>query len=185
VGAAAAVGPAVALLVAAFLILQLAYSLGLKRVVGPDVLVIALLFAIRAAAGAEAVRVRVSPWLLACTALLALFLALGKRRAELSAFGDGHRAVLSRYSVATLDRLLLAVAGATVGAYVAYAVAARDSYEMALTIPFVVVALLRYLVLIRRDGLGEAPDEILVRDRYVLPTVAAWAVTAALLLTLS
>lgn len=182
---AAVVTPMLAILVAGFLALQLAYSLGLKRVVGPDVLAIALLFTIRAAAGAEAVRVRVSPWLLACTALLALFLALGKRRAELLASGDDHRAVLSRYSLPVLDRLLVGVAAATVGVYTAYAVAARDSFEMALTIPFVAVAVARYLVLIHRDGLGEAPEDILLGDRVLLPVLAGWAVTAALLLTLS
>jgi 4-hydroxybenzoate polyprenyltransferase len=187
--AALAVGgvvePAVSILVAVFLSLQLLYSFALKRVVGVDVLAIAVLFTIRAAAGAEAVSVRVSPWLLVCTALLALFLALGKRRAELAEHGAGHRVVLARYSLSSLDRVLAGVAAATIGAYCAYAVGARHSLEMAVTIPFVVVAVLRYLVLVHRDGLGEAPEDVLLSDSPILLAIGGWVVTAALVLTLT
>ena len=70
-----------------FAVLQAAYTLRLKHVVFVDVVVIAGLFVIRAVAGAVAVDVRISPWLLVCTGLLALFLALGKRRAELVLVG--------------------------------------------------------------------------------------------------
>ena len=80
---AAALGFASLLFLLGFVALQLAYSLGLKRIVLVDVAVIAGLFVIRAAAGAAAVDVRISPWLLVCTALLALFLGLAKRRGEL------------------------------------------------------------------------------------------------------
>lgn len=187
VGALAAgayLGTAFALLLAAFLGVQLAYSFALKRVAGIDVLAIAGLFTIRAAAGAEAVRVQVSPWLLACAALLALFLGLAKRRSEL-ALGGSARPSLSGYSAATLDRLLVAVALTTLGAYTAYAVAARDSLEMTLTVPFVAFALGRYLVLVFRSGLGEAPEEILLTDVPILLAIGGWAVTAAMLLTLS
>lgn len=171
-----------------FLALQLAYSLSLKQVVGLDVLAIGGLFTIRAAAGAEAVEVRVSPWLLACTALLALFLGFAKRRAELGLAAPGRsrrRPVLAHYSVAALDRLLAGLALATVGAYTAYTLSARSSLEMVATVPFVVVAIARYLVLVHRRGLGEEPEEILLRDVPILLLLASWAVTAALVLTLS
>jgi 4-hydroxybenzoate polyprenyltransferase len=182
-GVGAAIGPAVAILVVTFIGLQLVYSFGLKLVVGLDVLAIAALFTIRAGAGAEAVRVRVSPWLLVCTALLALFLALGKRRAELDGTGRGQRAVLAHYSLRAIDRLLVVIAAATIGAYCAYAFSARDSLEMAVTIPFVAAAVLRYLVLIHRDGLGEAPEDILLSDVPILLAIGAWVVTAAVVLT--
>jgi len=173
---------------AGFLGLQLAYSFRLKTIVGLDLLTIAALFTIRAAAGAEAVEVRVSPWLLACTALLALFLGLAKRRGELglgSSGGNLGRPVLARYSVAVLDRLLVGVAAATIGAYAAYTLGARHSLEMVVTVPFVVLAVGRYLALVYRHGLGEEPEEILLRDVPILVLLVAWAVTAALVLTLT
>ncbi len=79
----AALGMLSLALLAAFGALQAGYTLRLKHLVLVDVVVIAGLFVVRAAAGAVAVDVRISPWLLVCTGLLALFLALGKRRAEL------------------------------------------------------------------------------------------------------
>jgi 4-hydroxybenzoate polyprenyltransferase len=182
---AAALGAAAVLFVAGFMALQLAYSFGLKVVVGLDVLTIAALFTIRAAAGAEAVRVRVSPWLLACTALLALFLALAKRRGELDRTSDARRRVLAHYSIRALDHLLVLVAVATIACYSAYAVTARNSLEMAITVPFVAAAIARYFVLIHRDGLGEQPEEILVADLPILIAVGSWVVTAGLVLTLT
>ncbi|HST25939.1 MAG TPA: UbiA family prenyltransferase [Gaiellaceae bacterium] len=183
-GASAALGVDPLLFLASFAALQLAYSLWLKQVVGLDVLAIAALFTIRAAAGADAVRVRISPWLLVCTGLLALLLALGKRRGELAS-GRVGRAVLARYSLGVLDRLLAALAFGTVGAYSAYAIEARNSPEMTFTIPFVVAGIGRYLLLVRRRGLGEEPEEILLADVPILAAIAGWTVTAALVLTLS
>jgi 4-hydroxybenzoate polyprenyltransferase len=178
-------GPVSVLLVVGFAALQLAYSYGLKLVVGLDVLAIATLFTLRGAAGAEAVRVRVSPWLLVCTGLLALFLALAKRRGELAAGNGEARSVLVHYSLTVVDRLLVAVALTIVVVYTAYALTARDSMEMAVTIPLVLAAVGRYLVLIHRHGLGEQPEEILLSDLPILLTVGTWVLAAALVLTLT
>ena len=81
---AAVLGPLSLACMAGFLALQAAYSLRLKTIELVDVIAIAGLFVLRASAGAVAVDVRISEWLLLCTFLLALFLALGKRRAELA-----------------------------------------------------------------------------------------------------
>lgn len=172
---------------AGFVLLQAAYSFGLKRVVFVDVLTIAALFVVRAAAGADAVDVRISPWLLVCTALLALFLGLAKRRGELvlvHADETPGRAVLDRYSLRLVDRLLTAVTAATVLAYAAYTVTTHTAW-LVLTIPFVVFGLGRYLVLVHRHELGEEPENVLLRDRWVLGCIAAWAIVSAAILALS
>ena len=181
---AALLGFASLLFILGFVALQLAYSLGLKRIVLVDVAVIAGLFVIRAAAGAAAVDVRISPWLLVCTALLALFLGLAKRRGELVLVrGDRTpgRPVLDGYSLRLVDRLLYGVAAATVAAYAAYALTAHSLW-MALTIPFVAGGLVRYLVLVHRHDLGEEPENVLLADRVILGCVAVWAVVSAVVL---
>jgi 4-hydroxybenzoate polyprenyltransferase len=181
----AALGPASVGCLLGFAGLQAAYTLCLKHVVLVDVLVIAALFVIRAAAGAIAVDVRISPWLLVCTALLALFLALGKRRAELVLVGADRtpgRVVLQGYSLALVDQLLAAVAGATIVAYAVYTVTARDSYALVATVPFVVFGLFRYLQLLHRHDAGEEPENVLLGDLPILVTVAAWAVACAAIL---
>jgi 4-hydroxybenzoate polyprenyltransferase len=168
----------------AFLALQLAYSLGLKAVEVVDVVTIAALFVLRAAAGAIAVGVRISPWLLLCTFLLALFLALAKRRAELRLEGVRARPALAGYSTRVLDPLLGLVVATTIAAYAAYTLTAHESRWIALTVPLVVFGLLRYLSLLRRRGLGEEPEAVLVADLPLLLTVAVWAAACAVAVAL-
>ncbi len=171
----AVLGFASLLYLLAFVALQLAYTLGLKRIVIVDISVIAGLFVVRAAAGAAAVHVKISLWLLVCTALLAFFLGLAKRRGELVLVGAEEapgRPVLERYSLRLVDRLLAVVASA-------------NTAWMALTVPFVVFGLARYLVLVHRHELGEEPENVLLSDRPVLACIALWAGASALILALT
>jgi 4-hydroxybenzoate polyprenyltransferase len=171
---------------AGFVALQAAYSLGLKDIALIDVMTISGLFVIRAAAGAEAVDVRISPWLIVCTALLALFLALAKRRGELVSTGaeSPGRPVLSGYSFALVDQLVSIVAACTIVAYALYTFEAREGSAMMATIPFVVYGLFRYVQLMHREDLGEEPENVLLTDVPILATIAAWAVTSAVILAL-
>ena len=145
----------------AYVVVELAYSFWLKRYVVVDVLVIATGFVLRVVGGAAAINVPVSNWLFLCALLLALFLALGKRRAELVSLeasqAHGHRLTLADYSVPLLDQMLTLVAGTCVVAYALYTVA-PDTVEkvgsdrMKFTVPFVVYGILRYLYLLHRRG---------------------------------
>jgi 4-hydroxybenzoate polyprenyltransferase len=184
---AAPLGRASVLYLAGFLALQAAYSLRLKHLVFLDVAAIAGLFVIRAAAGAEAVDVRISPWLLVCTALLALFLGLAKRRGELVLVGAQEtpgRPVLEGYSLVLVDRLAGLVAAATVLAYALYTLTAH-SKAMVVTIPFVVFGVVRYLVLVQRDDLGEEPEKVLLGDAPILASIALWSITSATILAVT
>jgi 4-hydroxybenzoate polyprenyltransferase len=182
---AGSLGPASLACLVAFVGLQAAYSLALKAFELVDVIAIAGLFVLRAAAGAIAVDVRISEWLLLCTFLLALFVALGKRRAELGLEGVNARASLSGYSVPLVDQLLSIVAAATIAAYTGYTLAAHDTRWLVATIPLVVYGLFRYLLLLHRRGLGEEPEALLVEDLPLLATVAAWAAACGVILTLT
>jgi len=179
---AGALGPPSLACLAAFVALQAAYSLGLKPFELIDVLAIAGLFVLRASAGAIAVDVRISEWLLLCTFLLALFVALGKRRAELGLDGVHARPALDGYSVALVDQLLAIVAAATIAAYTGYALAAHDTRWLVATVPLVVYGLFRYLLLLHRRGLGEEPETLIVEDLPLLVTVAVWAAACAVIL---
>jgi 4-hydroxybenzoate polyprenyltransferase len=178
----AVLGAASLACVGAFLVLQGAYSLWLKSIELVDVMVIAALFVLRAAAGAIAVDVRISDWLLLCTFLLALFLALGKRRAELGLDGPSARAALAGYTPAVVDQLLAIVAAVTIASYAAYTLTAHDTRWLIATLPLVVFGLFRYLLLLHRRGLGEEPDALLVEDVPLLATVVVWAALCAAIL---
>jgi hypothetical protein len=166
-----------------YVVLQLAYSHGLKHVLFVDVMAIAAGFVLRAAAGGLAIDVPISSWLLLCTGLLAVFLGFTKRRAEAVALGGSaqpRRAVLDLYSVGLLDELIAVVTPSTVVVYAIYAVTGAHTHWMLLTLPFVLYGVFRVLFLIHHGGaLTEEPAVIVYRDRPLLACVVMWGVSAA------
>jgi 4-hydroxybenzoate polyprenyltransferase len=168
---------------AGYVVLQLAYSHGLKHVLFIDVMAIAAGFVLRAAAGGLAIDVPISSWLLLCTGLLAIFLGFTKRRAEAVALGGSdqpRRAVLDHYSVGLLDELIAVVTPSTVVVYAIYAAQGAPTHWMLLTLPFVLYGVFRVLFLIHHHGaLTEEPAVVVLRDRPLLACVVLWGVCAA------
>src|SRR6185437_12125741 len=78
-----------AVVAAAYVLLNLAYTFRLKHVVIVDVFCVAGCYVLRAMAGAVVIPVPISPWLYLCTILGSLFLVLGKRRQELMLLDAG------------------------------------------------------------------------------------------------
>jgi len=201
-GAAAAIawylGPWYAATAGAYLVLNLAYSLGLKHVVLVDVLTIATGFVLRAIAGVELLRplqpaVELSPWLLVCTFFLALFMACGKRRQEIRhqdlEQAEGRRRVLLSYRTEFLDTLITVCASSTLVAYAIYTIwpATVEKFHTAgllWTVPFVTYGIFRYLWLTRVGEEGEDPSTTVLGDRPLLVCVALWLVTVAVVLYL-
>lgn len=174
----------------AYLLLQVAYTLGLKRQVILDVLSIALGFVVRASAGGAAIDVPVSQWLLVCTVLLALFLALAKRRHEITLLGEDaarHRAILGEYTPYLVDQMIAVVTASTLMGYAFYTVSS-DTVErfgtpwLGLTLPFPLYGIFRYLYLVHRRSQGGSPTELLLADRPLLVCVALWGATTIALI---
>ena len=167
-----------------------AYSLALKNVVILDVLVVALGFVLRAVAGALAIDVAFSNWLLVCTLLLALFLALAKRRHELTLLaGEAaeHRRILGEYSPYLLDQMIAVVTASTLVSYAFYTLAQEtvDRFgtdRLIWTLPLVLYGIFRYLYLVHRKEAGGNPTKVLLNDRPILVTVALWATAVVTLI---
>lgn len=165
--------------VAAYVAIQVLYTLGLKRIALVDLFVIAVGFVLRALAGALAIGVAISPWLLLCTLLLALFLALCKRRHErvvLDDFAGETRTSLKDYDPKLLDQLISMVGAATLVTYALYTLAPETvekfgTNRLGLTIPFVIFGLFRYLDLVYRHEQGGRPEQILLSDIPLLVNV--------------
>jgi len=168
----------------AYLGLNLVYSFRLKEVVILDALSVALGFVLRAAAGGLAIRVPISEWLLVCTILLALFLALAKRRHELTSLSgqaSSHRRILAEYSPYLLDQMIAVVTASCLMAYAFYTLApeTREKFQterLSWTIPFVIYGIFRYLYLVHQKEQGGSPTDLLVADRPLLLVVALWAI---------
>ncbi len=186
---ARALGPGFIAVLGAFLALQVAYSLWLKEAVLVDATAISGGFLLRTLGGALAVGARMSAWLFLCTFLLAMFLALAKRRHEIVLLGSGaeqHRGVLGRYSATLLDQVLTVLAATTIAAYTAYSmwpgVAEKlGTTRLYLTVPFVVIGLLRYLFLVHGRAEGE-PTKVLLADLPLQTSIVLWLAAAFALL---
>ncbi|WP_315787782.1 decaprenyl-phosphate phosphoribosyltransferase [Fischerella sp. JS2] len=177
--------------------LQVAYNLRLKRMVILDIGAIATGFVLRAYAGAAATGIILSPWFQLCNAMLALFLAIEKRKAELRLAqikGAKPRSVLKRYSLPLLSRMENVVTTGTVVTYALWSsgpvVRGASTSWMLLTLPFVLYGIFRYQLLsdpqeianyiegdIEQGGRSERPEEVLLKDKAILVTVAGWIVT--------
>lgn len=171
-----------ALVVAVYLLLNIGYSMGLKRVVILDVMIVGMGFVLRVLAGGVAVDVALSRWLLLCTIFVSLFLVLSKRRHELVLLADEaarQRLVLEHYSATFLDQMINVVTASTVVSYALYAVAPEteqkyDTNYLVYTIPLVLFGIFRYLYLTYQSRNPRNPTEAMLRDAPFLVNLALW-----------
>jgi 4-hydroxybenzoate polyprenyltransferase len=189
-GLAAWAGAAVIALVAAYLALNTAYTLGLKHVPVLDVFIIAAGFMLRLLAGTWGIGIEPSRWLLACGFLLTLFLGFAKRRAELDRLAHDaalHRAVLESYTLAFLDRAVFASVLGMVITYALYTVsdatmALHGTRQLIWTLPWVLLGTSRYLFRLHYRGGGGDPAQELLRDPLLAVAALGWVGTVAWLI---
>ncbi len=188
---AAWLGLGFTVVLATYLISNLAYSFGLKHHVILDVFLIALGFVLRAVAGVELLKpvaplTQISPWLLVCTFFGALFLGVSKRSRELTNAGAGasnQRAVLAAYSPELLDRMLTISAASTLMSYALYTiwpatVSKFHTEALIVTVPVVAYGVFRYLHLVKVSETSEDPSQVLLTDRPIQATVALFLALA-------
>ena len=126
-----------------------------------------------------------SPWLWICTLFLSLFLAICKRRNEIThliAAGE-HRVSLRDYSVTLLDQLVSLSATASIISYSIYTVWPSTvlkfgTRDLVYTIPFVVFGIMRYLFLVYRMEWGGDPSDILLKDKPIMVAAFLWLLFA-------
>jgi 4-hydroxybenzoate polyprenyltransferase len=170
-----AVSNLLAIVIVSYLIIQVAYILGLKNEPIVDIICISSGFVLRALAGAAAAMVAPSGWFLLCIALLALFLAIEKRKAELRFVSEtgATRAVLKSYSLPLLLRMESVATGGALLSYGLWAVERTSGHWMLATLPPVIYGLFRYQLVTER-GEGEAPDKALMSSPHIMIAGALW-----------
>lgn len=188
-----------------FIFLQYSYTVFLKHISVIDILAITTAYFLRVYAGEAATGFHISVWLALAVLSLALFLAIGKRRAELTliqGFNSGipneTRLSLSHYSEKLLDTYTAMFANSTFLTYAFYTFLERPANKgfffrnygefasdiperkwMMITIPFVLYGIMRYMQLIY-EGKGESPEQILTSDWPLLTTVLLWVMSVFL-----
>ena len=195
-----------------YLGLQTMYSLWLKTLPILDVLSIAFGFVIRVYAGAAVVNLHMSVWFLLTVISASLFLAVGKRQSELTLLGGENsgltRKTLQHYSQPLLEQYTGMFANST---WLTYAIFAfqyqfiqidhpkelfslfgtvlpqllQPAKVLMITIPLVILGVMRYLQVIYEKKEGESPALVLVKDKLLLGTVVIFGVSVFLILYLA
>ena len=182
--------------------LHFAYALKLKQIPIVDVITIAAGFGLRVYAGALVIDAHMNVWFLLTVVSAALFLAVGKRRSELtllSGLGTAtqHREVLGHYTPTLLDVYTGMFANTTWLTYAMFsfeqprivptrpkivdvlAVLPRTLTAekwLMITVPIVIYGVMRYLQLIYEKNQGESPERVLLADKPLLGSVILWTV---------
>ncbi|GAS99399.1 phosphoribose diphosphate:decaprenyl-phosphate phosphoribosyltransferase [Mycolicibacterium canariasense] len=165
------VSPSLAVVIAVYIGIQLAYCFGLKHQAVLDICIVSSAYLIRAIAGGAATDIQLSQWFLLVMAFGSLFMAAGKRYAELQLAertGAKIRKSLESYTSSYLRFVWTLSATAVVLCYGLFAFE-RDggsaSWWAVSIIPFT-IAILRYAVDIDGGDAGE-PEDIALHDRVL------------------
>lgn len=190
------------LLVILYMVLQISYSTILKSITVIDILAIAAGYILRVYGGDVASGYHISVWLLLTTISISLFLAVGKRRSELTLIAESKleniaatRKTLSHYSDRLLDVYAAIFATSTFISYALFTflenpkginltfgdifflqnpILFPKKWLMITIIP-VVYGLMRYLQDIYENNEGESPEKVIFSDKPLLITIAVWS----------
>lgn len=187
VGTAFMMNPLFGVLCIVYFLLNVSYSFVLKHLVILDMMTIASGFVLRAIAGGVLIHVPFTPWFLICTMLLSLFLAIGKRRNELTLLEGNtgsHRKVLDNYSITLLDQFNTIVTTATIISYSLFTFTSDRTIHLMWTIPLVIYGMFRYLYLIHMKNQGGSPDRVLFEDKPILITVILYVISVVTIFTI-
>jgi 4-hydroxybenzoate polyprenyltransferase len=174
-----------------YFINNLLYSFKIKHIVLLDVFSISIGFMLRVAAGAYAIDVNISSWMIITTIFISLFLAISKRRAELSGPDqenlEKQRRVLFDYDVTFVDQLNTIAATGTIIAYALYTVSdkalvAFHTDKLIYTTPFVIYGIFRYMYLLHKKNLGESPTQIVTKDIPIIVNSILWFIACSFII---
>ncbi len=182
--------PTFFLILAGYLLMNVAYTIKIKEIVILDVMCIAFGFAFRVFAGTVLASVRPSDWLIICTISISIFLGFSKRRHEMTLVGpnaNSHRSVLADYSINFLDQMISVATACSLMSYALYAIADETvarfgTRNLIFTIPFVIYGIYRYLYLIHRKQMGGNPTSALLTDFPLFLNGLLWLVAIIIII---
>ncbi|WP_115685713.1 decaprenyl-phosphate phosphoribosyltransferase [Corynebacterium senegalense] len=175
-------GPALAVVIGVYIALQLGYCFGWKHIPVIDIALVSSGFMLRTMAGGVAANIELSQWFLLVAAFGSLFMASGKRYAEMllaQETGAKIRKALEGYTPTYLRFVWTLSATAVVMSYALWGFQLSSAvdgpaaiwYQISM-VPFV-IAILRYAAEVD-GGHGGAPDEIALEDRVLQLLALLW-----------
>ncbi len=170
-----------------YFLLNILYTFKFKHVVILDVFIISIGFMLRVEGGAAAIGAVFSSWMILTTIFLSLFLAISKRRAELSGTEnenvENQRKVLEHYDITFTDQMNTVAVTGTIICYALYtvsdkAVSTFHTDNLIYTTPFVIYGMFRYLYLLHKKNLGESPEQIVTKDLSLIINIFLWFIVS-------
>jgi len=192
----------------AYFVMNIMYSLWFKKVPILDVFIIAAGFVLRVYAGSFVINVHMDVWFLLTVVSASLFLAVGKRRSEMTLLtGAGIeakqlRSTLVHYTPELLGTYTSMFANTTWLTYALFSflhppftaegkvlklfsllprTLLVDKWLMA-TVPVVIFGVMRYMQLIYEKNEGESPHKVIMSDKPLIATVMLWGVMVVVIL---
>ncbi len=156
-----------AVVILIYFVLNILYTIKLKKIVIVDIMVISAGFILRVISGYVVIQEEISPWVLLCTFFLTMFLGLNKRKQEICTLDSDakeHRKILNEYSEELINQILPVVASCAIISYSFYTFHASKNIWMVLTVPSVIYGMLRYQYLSLKSNVGENPEIVLFKD---------------------
>ncbi len=163
------------LLLIFFFLTQL-YSLYFKEELFADIIFISTNFVLRAMAGSFILDIRLSPWLIICTFFLSLFIAVGKRKADISLLkskANMHKKVLQDYEENITNTLMIIATTALLLSYSLYSFLSIYP-QLIYSLPFALYAILRYFYLIETKNVIARHPEKFYKDTRLLIGIFLW-----------
>ncbi|MFK8012290.1 MAG: decaprenyl-phosphate phosphoribosyltransferase [Marinicellaceae bacterium] len=165
-----------------YVLMNLAYSLVLKKVAIIDVSIIAVGFVLRLLIGSLVTDVALSMWIVAMTFLLALFIALAKRRDDVLIYqqtGQQMRSAIKGYNLKFLDASLVIIAAVTIVAYFLYCISPEITDRLHtdylyISTVFVILGFLRYLQITFVDKNSGSPIQLVFSDVFLQTVIVMW-----------
>lgn len=165
-------------LLIAYLLLNMAYTLGFKKTSILDVVLLACFYILRVLMGCAAISVDASAWIILTTFFLALTIGFAKRWAEITILQHKPlKANLQGYDQAFIWCLLGICTAASLITYAIYAVekqAEIGSTTLVYSVIFVAAGFFRFLHLALVQRVGGEPEKIIVQDKTLLLILLFW-----------
>lgn len=169
------------LILVAYLLINIAYSMFLKHMAIIDVVCVAVGYVLRILAGGIVGDVFITHWIIIMTFLLALFLAIAKRRDDLILAAGGHntRKSLEGYNLEFISSSMVVMASVIIVSYLLYTVSEdvielHKTDQLYVTSFWVILGLLRYMQITFVEQRSGSPTNVFLKDHFLKIVTLLW-----------
>ena len=172
----------------AYLIINIAYSKGLKNIAIIDVVILVSGFLLRVLFGSVITGIEISNWLYLMVMSASFYLGFGKRRNEIIKNGNKSREVLKSYTKEFLDKnmyscLTLSIVSYSMWATDASVISRTGNNYLIWTIPLIMIIFMLYSLEIEKDSFGD-PVDVIINNKSILIMILIYGLAMFLILYL-